>query len=283
KKDAEYLGLMKVDFLGLSTMTMIRDCLEMAGLTLDDLYSIPMDDKVTMKAFRRNDVIGIFQFEGRATRLVNRQVKPDNFQELADINGLSRPGPLFSVTTSDYIAIKHGDKRIEKVHPYWDEMTNFTKGQVIYQEQVLKALGDIGGLSVTRVHEIRRIISQKLGEAQFNTSAEDWIAGAERLHGIKRDLGKFMWGRLVTSATYSFNIAHCVSYSMLAFWCMWLKAHYPVEFYCAQLRQIGGKNKDDKENNERTLIKDAERHGIRVAGIGPQSSLDWRADRKAKM
>lgn len=282
KKDAEYIGLMKVDLLGLSTMTMIRDCLEMTGLTLDELYAIPMDDDVTMKAFRANDVIGIFQFEGRATRLVCRQVVPDNFQELADINGLSRPGPLFSGTTSDYIQIKHGTKKQEKVHPLWDEFTDFTKGQIIYQEQVLKALGDIGGLSVTRVHEIRRIISQKLGEAQFNTSAEDWISGAERLHGIKRDLGKFMWGRLVTSATYSFNIAHCVSYSMLAFWCMWLKAHYPVEFYTAQLRQVGGKDLADKESNKRVLIKDAERHDVSVKGTGPESDLTWRADRKAR-
>jgi DNA polymerase-3 subunit alpha len=282
KKDLEYVGLMKVDLLGLSTMTMIRDCLEMAGLTLEDLYAIAMTDRRTMQAFRDNDVIGIFQFEGRATRLVNRQVRPDNFQELADINGLSRPGPLFSGTTSDYITIKHGEKRQENVHPLWDEFTNFTKGQIIYQEQVLKALADIGGLSVTRVHEIRRIISQKLGEAQFNTSAEDWIAGAERIHGIKRDLGKFMWGRLVTSATYSFNIAHCVSYSMLAFWCMWLKVHYPVEFYAAQLRQVGGKDLRDKEANQRTLIKDAERHGISVLGAGPGSAMTWKADRAAK-
>lgn len=268
KKDAEYLGLMKVDLLSLSTMGMIRIALELAGRTLDDLYSVPMDDSDTLNAFRRNDVVGIFQYEGRATRLVNREVKPDDFMELADINGLSRPGPLFSGTTADYIDIKHGRKHIERVHPMWDEITRPTKGQVIYQEQVLKALKDIGGLPVRRVGEIRRIISQKLGEAQFNESAKDFVAGAAKQGASEKDAWH-MWGRLVTSATYSFNIAHCISYGMLGFWCMWLKVHHPAAFYTAQLR------KSDKEAWPR-LIKDAERHGIEVRGVDPGTSgEDW--------
>jgi DNA polymerase-3 subunit alpha len=268
KKDADYLGLMKVDFLGLSTMGMIRIALDLAGLTLDDLYSIPTDDQETLDAFRRNDVIGIFQYEGRATRLVNREVKPDTFQELADINGLSRPGPLFSGTTADYIDIKHGRKRLEAVHPLWDRITNFTKGQVIYQEQVLQALKEIGQLPVTRVGEIRRIISQKLGEAQFNESRADFIDGAATV-GVKADLADHMWGRLVTSATYSFNIAHCISYSMLGFWSMWLKQHHPHAFFTAQLR------KSDKDSWTR-LIKDAEARGISVRGVDPRySKTNW--------
>lgn len=269
KKDGEYLGLMKMDFLSLSTMGMIREALEASGLTLDDLYAIPMDDRSTLEAFRRNDVIGIFQYEGRAQRLINRKIKPDDFLELSDINGLSRPGPLFSGTTTDYINIKWGAKKLEKVHPLWDDFTVFTKGQIIYQEQVLQALAVIGGLPVHRVHEIRKIISQKLGEAQFNASSQDFIDGARSLHGIKEPMAKYMWGRLVTSATYSFNIAHCISYAMLAFWCMWLKVHYPVQFYTAQLRSI------DKDGWMR-LIKDAERHDIRVKGVDPaRSGLDW--------
>lgn len=270
KKDAEYLGLMKVDVLGLSTMGMIRIALELAGLTLEDLYRVPMTDARTIEAFRDNDVVGIFQFEGRATRLVNREVRPDNFLELADINGLSRPGPLFSGTTADYIAVKHGKQDPPKYHPKVDEVTAPTKGCIIYQEQVLRILADIGGLPVRRVHEIRKIISQKLGEAQFNASAEDFVKGAARLHGIKRKEAETIWGRLVTSATYSFNIAHCVSYSMLGFWCMWLKVHYPAAFYTAQLR----KTEEDKWPR---LIRDAEAHGVTVRGVTPGlSGGTWR-------
>ena len=265
KKDAEYLGLMKADFLGLSTMGMITRAIELAGLTLEDLYRIPMDDPDTLAAFRRNDVIGIFQYEGRATRLVCREVVPENFMELSDVNALSRPGPLFSGTTAEYIAVKRGEKKATRFHPIIDQLTENTRGQIIYQEQILKGLRDFGGLPVTRVHEIRRIISKKLGEAQFNTSSQNFIDGAVQLHGVTPEIAKAVWGRLVTSASYAFNIAHSVSYSMLGFWCMWLKTHYPVAFYTAQLQ----KTPDDKWP---TLIKDADRDSEQVSGVPPISS-----------
>lgn len=262
KYDAEYLELMKLDFLGLKTMGMIRCALEMADLTLEDLYRVSIDDPETIDIFHRNDVIGIFQFEGRATRLVNRDVRPSHFMELSDINGLSRPGPLFSGTTAEYIRVKHGISQPTRYHPIIDEITESTKGQVIYQEQVLKALSDFGGLPVRRVHEIRKIISLKLGEAQFNASQQDFVDNAMKTHGVTRQVAESVWGRLVTSATYSFNIAHSVSYSMLAFWCAWLKAHFPTAFYAAQLRKT-------EEDGWGKLIKDAERHGISVRGVTP--------------
>jgi len=270
KKDAEYLGILKMDILGLSTMGMLRYALLYSGMTLEELYRVPLDDPETIDAFRRNDVIGIFQFEGRATRLVNREVAPDNFLELSDINGLSRPGPLFSGTTAEYIRVKRGEAKATSFHPIIDELTKDTRGQIIYQEQVLKALSDFGGLSVRRVHEIRRIISQKLGEAQFNTSSRDFIQEAIRLHGVSEETATAVWGRLVTSASYSFNIAHCISYAMLAYWCMYMKVHYPSAFYAAQLR----KSPEDKWAR---LIKDAERHDIKVKGVMPDiSETQWK-------
>jgi DNA polymerase-3 subunit alpha len=268
KKDGEYLGLMKADLLGLSTMGLIRIAIEMAGIPLARLYAMTLDDPKTMKAFRDNDVVGIFQFEGRATRLVGREVRPDTFGEMVDINGLSRPGPLFSGTTADYIDIKHGKKQLQKVHPLWDAITLATKGQVIYQEQVLNALKNIGMIPVTRVGEIRRIISQKLGEAQFNESAGDFVRGAAT-HGIDEETALYMWGRLVTSATYSFVYAHSAAYAIIGYWSMWLKMHHPFEFYAAALRK-------SDEDNWAKLIKDAERHGVPVLGPHPGlSDLDW--------
>lgn len=270
KKDAEYLNLLKMDFLGLSTMGMLRYALNWAGMSLEELYRVPLDDEETIDAFRENDVIGIFQFEGRATRLVNREVKPDSFLELSDINGLSRPGPLFSGTTAEYIRVKRGEAKPTRFHPIIDELTGATRGQIIYQEQVLKALSDFGGLSVRRVHEIRRIISQKLGEAQFNTSSRDFIEEAVRLHGVSEETATAVWGRLVTSASYSFNIAHCISYAMLAYWCMFMKVHYPAAFYAAQLRKVA-------EDKWARLIKDAERHGIKVSTVIPGiSERQWK-------
>ena len=211
KKDAEYLGMLKADLLGLSTMGMIGIALDIIGMDLEDLYRIPLDEPTTIAAFNRNDVTGIFQFEGRATRLVCGDVKPESFQELADINALSRPGPLFSGMTAQYVEVKHGRAQIEKLHPIVDELTGWTHGQIVYQEQVLTIIRDLGGFPVQRVGDIRKIISQKLGEASFQAMWEEFRDGAKRLHGVEEELALRIWRFMITSATYSFNVAHCVT------------------------------------------------------------------------
>lgn len=259
KYDAEYAGMVKLDFLGLSTMGMISLCLKMAGLTLDDLYAIPDDDPETLQVFQDGDVVGLFQFEGRATRLVNRDVHPDSFAEVSDVNALARPGPLFSGTTADYCEVKHGRKEPEKYHPVVDEITALTKGCIIYQEQILKIVREVGGFDWGHSIEIRRIISKKLGQAAFQVSMGSFVNGAKQLHGIESDLAERIWKRLVTSGTYSFVNAHSVAYSMLAWWCAYLKTHHPAEFYAASL------SKAAHEDSAFRLMKDAQKHGIRVS------------------
>lgn len=262
KYDAEYLGLMKMDLLGLSTMGSLALMLDMAELTLEDLYRLPYDDPETLAAFEKADVVGVFQFEGRATRLVCRDIKPTTFLELVDINALSRPGPLFSGTTAEYIDVKHGRREPTRVHPVIDKIAKGTKGQIIYQEQILHALAEFGGLSVKRVHEIRRIISQKLGEAQFNTSAEDFATNAMKLHGVTREKAMEVWGRVVTSASYAFVYSHSLVYTIIAYWSMYMKIHHPSAFYAAQLQKL-------KKEKWPRLIRDAQRHGVRVTGVQP--------------
>lgn len=292
KYDAEYLDIMKIDALGLSTMGMIAIALDLIGMKLEDLYSIPMDDPKTMQAFHDNDVIGIFQFEGRATRIVCADVKPDTFLEVVDVNALSRPGPLFSGMTAEYVKVKHGRNEAEKLHPIVDAVTHETKGQVVYQEQVLKIIKEIGGFPVTKVGEIRRIISKKMGEAQFNTMLDDFVNGARERHNIGREQAVRIWKFLVTSATYSFNTAHSVSYTTLAWWCMWLKQHHPMEFYCAALikAKVGGVlsatgtiagGSGSNILSALPLIKDAKKHGIVL--VPPdlkRSGVTWSIDRE---
>lgn len=259
KYDVEYAGMLKMDFLGLTTMGMIARCLELTGLTLEDLYAVPDTDPETLNVFRTGDVIGIFQFEGRATRIVNRDVVPDNFSEVADVNALARPGPLFSGTTAAYADAKHGRRKAERYHPIVDEITKHTYGQIVYQEQILRILREIGGFNWTDLNEIRRIIAKKIGQAAFNVSMDQFIEGADRLHGIKKEVAEQVWKRVVTSGTYAFNIAHAISYSMLAWWCAYLKAHYPAEFYAASLYKA-----EPGKDAEFKLMKDAQRHGLRI-------------------
>lgn len=269
KKDGEYLGLLKADFLGLTTMGMIRRAVDAVGMKLDDLYHIPLDDPEVLDAFRRNDVVGIFQFGGGATKIVNGDVAPDNFLELCDINALSRPGPLHSGSTNDYINVKHGRADPEHFHPLIDEITKHTYFTIIYQEQILRIIREIGGLPWTHVQEIRKIISLKRGVGAFQKRMEDFIDGAEKNHGIKRELAERVWNRLVTAGQYAFNAAHCVSYSMLAYWQMYLKVHHPEAFYAACLIKF--------KKQEYILLRDAIKHGMKI--LPPdleESDVTWK-------
>jgi len=179
---------------------------------------------------------------------------------------------LFSGTTADYCEVKHGRKEPERYHPIVDEITHLTKGCIIYQEQILQIVRVIGGFDWGHSIEIRRIISKKLGQAAFQVSMEAFVEGAERLHGIDRELAERIWKRLVTSGTYSFVNAHSVCYAMLAWWCAWLKVHYPAEFYAASL------SKAKAEDAAFRLMKDAQRHGITISPPLPaQSNSRWSA------
>src|SRR5580765_2302478 len=270
KYDAEYAGFLKMDFLGLTTMGMIARCLDLTGLTLEDLYAIPDDDPDTLKIFQDNDVIGIFQFEGRATRIVCRDVHPDNFWEVAAVNALSRPGPLFSGTTATYCDVKHKREKAVRYHPIVDEITSDTFYQIIYQEQILRILQVIGGFEWTDLNEIRRIIAKKIGKAAFQVSMQNFIDGAKRLHGMDAQTAEEIWKHLVTSGTYAFNIAHAVSYSVVAWWCAYLKTHYPVEFYAASLSKA-----EPGKETEFKLMRDAVAHGVPVRAPNWNSGPTW--------
>jgi DNA polymerase-3 subunit alpha len=252
-------------------MGMIARFLEMTGLTLNDLYAIPDDDKRTIDVFRRGDVIGIFQFEGRAARQVNRDVYPDNFMHLADTNALARPGPLLAGITAEYCDVRHGRRKATHLHPMVDDYTRDTYGQIVYQEQILRILKDMAGFDWFSVGQIRRVISKKLGEASFQKSYQDFIEGCQNTSGVPKETADKIWKRIVTSGTYSFNIAHAISYSMLGFWTAWMKTHYPLEFYAASLAKA-----DDAEARYR-LMKDALGHDINVVPpVLNASGRTWR-------
>jgi DNA polymerase-3 subunit alpha len=155
------------------------------------------------------------------------------------------------------VDVRHGRKRSEKLHPIVDAITDRTKGQIIFQEQILQILRDIGGFAWTDLNDIRRIIAKKIGEAAFNVSRGNFVEGAKRLHGIDEKLADKMWKLMVTSGTYAFVTAHSTSYTLVGWWCMWLKVHYPLEFFAASLSKTG----DDKAFR---LMRDAQKHGIKV-------------------
>ena len=247
KRDAEYLGMMKIDMLGLTTLGMIKHCMEMTGMSLDDLYAIDIHDPRVIDAFKRGDVKGIFQFEGRTTRMVTDQLKPDTFQELVDINALSRPGPFHSGTTLDYINQKWGKWNREDARNRWthnsliEEVCGYTKYQIIYQEQLLAICRRMGNFSWVLASEIRKIVSLKYGEAAFAAKREKFLEGAVA-NGVDVKEADIIFRRMMTAGQYAFVLAHSVSYTMLGYWAMYFKIYHPREFYAASLR----KSKSDK-------------------------------------
>lgn len=272
KYDTERQGLIKVDLLGLSTMTMISDALAMLDMKLEELYDIPLDDPEVIDGFRKADVVGIFQFDGRAMRNITQELRPDSFKEIADINALARPGPLHNGATAEYIDIKWGRKQPEKFHPLLDRITKDTYYQIVYQEQILRIVREIGDFDWTHAGYIRKIISKKLGEQEFERQFGRFWDGAQNKPGMTQAMARDIWNRCITAGTYAFNAAHSYSYGMLAYWTMWLKVFHPQEFYVASLRNYN-------EDKQLELLKDAAKHGITALPPHPlHSGVSWGAE-----
>lgn len=268
KYDAEEHNLLKMDILGLSTMGMIRICLELIGKDLDWLYSIPLTDEETLRGFQENDCVGIFQFDGWAMRSVNGQLKPDNFDEVAVVNALARPGPLHSNAAAEYVEVKNGLKEPTLTHPLLDPIVASTRGQIVYQEQILRIVREIGDFSWTHAAYIRKIISRKLGEQEFNRQKETFAEGA-RKKGMDDETIDKIWGACITAGGYAFNVPHCVSYGMLGFWTMYLKRHHPQAFYVAALRKM-------PETKTLPLLRDAFKHGVEALPPSyDESGITW--------
>lgn len=256
KIDAEHLNILKIDVLGLTTLGMISRCLELIGKPLSWLYEIPLDDAVTIEGFKNSDCVGIFQFDGRAMRGVTGELQPDNFLEVCDVTALARPGPLHNGAAAEYIDVKKDRKEPRQYHPLVQPIVAHTHGQIVYQEQILRITGEVGGFDHTHRATIRKIISKKMGEQEFNRWWERFRDGAVE-RGVSEGEAKEIWNACITAGSYAFNVAHAISYGMLAWWTMYLKQHHPEAFYTASLAAYG-------EKKQLELLRDAARHGISV-------------------
>lgn len=279
KYDAERQGLLKIDLLGLNTMSMLWEACRWCDMNPDDLYNIPLVDPKVIKGFKANDVVGIFQFDGRATRYVCGAVSPDNFAEVCDCGALSRPGPLHNGAAREYAEIKH-DPRKQRVtiHPALEPILLQTKGQIVYQEQILRICREVGAFDWTHAAHIRTIISRKYGEAAFNKEWGRFWTGARTLHRREKDMppmtedvARAIWGDMITSGSYAFNAAHCVCYGLLGWWTQWFKQHKPRIFYAAALKHLG-----EKPEKQYDILRDAVRHGVEIRRPNPKrSAVSW--------
>jgi DNA polymerase-3 subunit alpha len=257
-EEAEKIGLIKIDALGLKTLSVLKDALEIIkerdGKLIDPL-DIPMDDANVYQMLSDGYTKGVFQCEAApyTNLLVKMGVK--NLNELAASNALVRPGAMNTIG-KDYIDRKHGRQNISYTHQVLKEFTEDTYGCILYQEQVMQACVSLGGMSMSEADKVRKIIGKKKDAKEFDVFQDKFVSGASAY--ISPNQAKDLWHDFEAHAGYSFNKSHAVAYSTLSYWTAWLKYHYPLEFMYSLL-----KNEKDKDARTEYLIE-AKRMGISV-------------------
>ncbi len=237
----ENLGLLKMDFLGLTTLTIIHDCVRLIekhrGVKLD-LEDLPLDDEKTYEIFSRGFTSGVFQFESEGMRDILRRYEPSRVEDLCALNALYRPGPIQGGMIDDFIARKHGRKRVSYELPVLREVLEETYGVIVYQEQVMQISNLLAGYSLGEADLLRRAMGKKKKEVMAE-QRERFIKGAVE-RGYPRKKVEKIFDLMEQFAGYGFNKSHSAAYAYLAYVTAYLKAHYPVEFMSALLTSETG-------------------------------------------
>ena len=273
--EAARIGLIKIDALGLKTLTVLSDTLKIIEERHDkkiNLLELDMDDKNVYQMLSDGYTKGVFQCE--ATPYTNLLVKMGvkNLDELAASNALVRPGAMNTIG-KDYVARKHGKQNINYLHQVMKPITQDTYGCVLYQEQVMLACVELGGMTMAEADKVRKIIGKKKDAREFDAFRDQFVSGASRF--VAPNQAKDLWHDFEAHAGYSFNKSHAVAYSTLSYWTAWLKYHYPLEFMYSIL-----KNEKDKDARTEYLIE-AKRMGIpiKLPHIN-ESDLDFKIEGK---
>jgi len=257
-EEAERIGLIKIDALGLKTLSVLRDTLDIIKdrhYKEIDLLSIEMEDSKVYEMLSSGYTKGVFQCE--ATPYTNLLVKMGvkNFAELAASNALVRPGAMNTIG-KDYILRKHGKQNIAYHHQKMKQFTAETYGCILYQEQVMQACTELGGMSMAEADKVRKIIGKKKDAKEFDQFKDRFVKGASQY--LSPNVAEELWHDFEAHAGYSFNKSHAVAYSTLSYWTAWLKTYYPLEFMYSIL-----KNESDKDARTEYLIE-AKRMGITI-------------------
>lgn len=258
KHGAKYLQLLKIDVLGLKQLGVFELVLDMIGKDPEWLYNLPLDDEDSYQLLKDGKYWGIFQFEGDAVRFTCQQTRPDTFLNLSEISALARPGALHSGGTTDYIdrrAYVKGftdrptAKKPEYLHPLLKEIAEETYGIIIYQEQVMKIMRDIGNMTWSETSTARLGMSKSMGVEYFAQLKKSFMEGASK-NSIPAGDAEVLWDSMQHFGSWAFNKSHSISYGLISYWCLYLKAHYPNEFYVATLQ------KEQDENIQKKILRE---------------------------
>ncbi len=258
----EDLGLLKMDFLGLSNLTTIKNALRIIKKVYGkniDIETIPLDDKKTFELLQRGETTGVFQLESSGMRRYLKDLVPTEFEDIIAMVALYRPGPMQWI--EDFIARKHGKKQIEFLHPAMEPALKSTYGVIVYQEQVMQISKEMCGFSGGQADTMRKAIGKKIPETMAKLKNE-FIEGAIKTVGADRRLMERFWGQIEEFAAYCFNKVHSACYGLIAYQTAYLKAHYPDAFMAALMTS-------DYNNIDRLAIDIAECKHMRITVLAP--------------
>jgi DNA polymerase-3 subunit alpha len=241
----EKLGLVKMDFLGLRTLSIIEGALEnikASGYPPVDLEAIPMDDRKTFEMLRSSDTLGVFQLESSGMRDLIRRLKPDCFGDLVALVALYRPGPLESGMADQYVKRKHGLEPVEYPHPLLTDALSETYGVILYQEQVMQCAARLAGYSLGEADLLRRAMGKKKAEVMAAQRAK-FVEGAES-KGVPGAKAAEIFDIIEKFAGYGFNKSHSAAYALISYHTAYLKAHYAPEFMASYLSALVGSKMD---------------------------------------
>lgn len=265
----EELGLLKMDFLGLRTLTVIEDCVQAINASGGelDIETIPLDDKEVFAMLSAGDTEGVFQFESEGMKRVLQQLQPESIEDLTAVVSLYRPGPMDSIPK--YIANRHAPESIRYKTPLLKEILDVTYGCIVYQEQVMQIVQRLAGYSLGRADLVRRAMSKKKHHVMqeerqnfvYGKKREDGtveVAGAVA-NGISPEIANSIFDEMVSFASYAFNKSHAACYALVSYRTAYLKCHYPCEFMAALLTSV-------LEKTDKTVayIGECERIGISI-------------------
>jgi DNA polymerase III subunit alpha len=259
KDDVEAIGLVKFDFLGLTTLTILDLTLQFVrrldpsfNLTLETL---PLDDVRAYEIFKKADTAAIFQFESRGMRELLKRAKPDRLEDLIALNALYRPGPMDLIP--DYIERKHGLQRVEYLHPTIEPILSETYGIMVYQEQVMRIAQVVGGYSLGGADLLRRAMGKKKPE-EMAKQRSIFVDGAQNL-GVSENVATELFDIMEKFAGYGFNKSHSAAYALVAYQTAFFKAHYPAAFMAANLTAVM-----DDTDKVKELIEDCKAIGLKI-------------------
>ena len=267
-KYVEQIGLLKMDFLGLTNLSILHDSIELTKSIYQHeiiLNEIPLDDEKTLELFQMADTNGIFQFESDGIRRVLKKLRPTNLEDIAAVNALYRPGPMEQIDT--FIKRKHGQEVVKYPHPILESILQSTYGVMVYQEQVMQVTSQMAGFTLGQADILRRAIGKKDAKV-IETEKTHFIEGAIG-KGIDVASATEVYQYIERFANYGFNRSHAFAYSLLAYQLAYFKAHYPCAFYTAILRFVG-----DRSPKLQTYFIEAKQRGISIKNPSINTSVD---------